>query len=70
MSFQLPGAGATFTLAAHVCAKSPTANGEEIDLGLEFTNTPEDTESAAALDRVRALIAQQYSDPTKAEGNP
>ncbi|MFH1747402.1 MAG: PilZ domain-containing protein [Planctomycetota bacterium] len=60
LRFQFPNCGPPFDLMAIVCVKTPTSNGEFLNIGLEFF-IPDDNETAGiALARLQSTLTQNY----------
>jgi hypothetical protein len=61
LSFVLPPGTECFELPALVCFKCAVRDGEHVDVGFEFASCPSGQPAAAALERLRALLAQDLT---------
>jgi len=63
LSFVLPPNTECFELPALVCFKCAVRDGECVDVGFEFAAAPSGQPAASALERLRALLAQDFAEP-------
>ena len=66
--FQLPAGGESFDLEAIVCVKSPSGDSEHLNVGLEFCPPRSDQPDYGVMERLRALLARDYTQPTRKDG--
>jgi len=61
VGFHLPSTGESFDLAAVVCFKTPTLDGQRLDVGLELCVPQPDEPTQRALERLRTALAHGYT---------
>jgi hypothetical protein len=70
VGFDLPGDHESFRLPTIICDKSPTKDGQQLLVGLEFRKDAEDAVGRLALDRLHAALCDLTINSSGRDGEP